>query len=809
MVFAVAGGGQLDTGGYQIDNSLRFNEADQPRLSRTPGSTSGDQTFTLSFWVKRNAVDDSRDIVLFEARPAAGTYFILSFRRNNVGDKDRFYVEANTTTNLIFAPRFRDDSAWYHMVVAIDTTQGTSTNRVKFYVNGSQITDLGGSTTYPALNESFQWNKNVIQSIASSFDPSNLGSDYQLAEVHNISGQQLEPTDFGEFDSDSGIWKPIKYTGSYGTNGFYLDFENSGSLGADQSGNGNNFTPTNLASTDQMIDTPTNNFATLNALDKDGHTNAEGNLEVSGNVVYGMQRGTTGVSSGKWYFEARLNQFQNDTAIALANEIENVYTRFTGETTNSVGYLADGRFFYNGSSTSYSSLAQGDIFQMAFDADTGKIWIGKNNTWQNSGNPASGTGQVQTVSWNFFLPAGRTVNNPNGNGKLLFNFGQDSTFAGNETRQNNSDGNGFGDFYYTPPSGFLALCTQNLATELTLNVDKSTDYFNTLLWTGNGSTTQTITGVGFNPDFVWIKNRTNSRDHNAYDTNRGDSRKLKPNINESESNVGGDFTFEPDGYFLGNRTETNENGSQIVGWNWKANDGSTSTNTNGSITSTVQVNQTAGFSIVTYTGTGGNATVGHGLGVAPSMIITKKRSSGSQWAVYTKALGPTGSLFLDTSGNFYVNSIYWNNTNPTSTVWTMNGQDEGNASGQTYVAYCFAEIEGYSKFGTYIGNGNSDGPFTYTGFKPAFLLVKKTNGNTAEWMGFDNKRNTYNVISRQLRTSLSAPEDTGGQFYDFLSNGFKNRNTALDKNSNGNKFFFMAFAENPFVTSTGIAGTAR
>ena len=311
-------------------------------------------------------------------------------------------------------------------------------------------------------NNDTYFNDDIAHYIGKRGDNSNYFDGY-LTEFHMVDGSQLAQPSFGEFD-DNGVWIPKKYTGTYGTNGVFLEFQqtgtsaNSSGIGAYTSGNDNHFTPTNLAANDVTTDTCTNNFCTLNSVDKDGHTNAEGNLQVSGDVVYGMQRGTIGASSGKWYFEARLNTAQNDTAIALANEDENIFTRFSGETTNSVGYLADGRFFYNSSSTSYSSLTGGNIFQIAFDADSGKIWIGKNNTWQNSGDPANGTGSVQTVSWNFFLPAARTV----GSGVLHYNFGQDSSFSGNSTAQNNTDGK-YGDFYYAPPSGFYALCTKRLA----------------------------------------------------------------------------------------------------------------------------------------------------------------------------------------------------------------------------------------------------------------------------------------------------------------------------------------------------------
>nr|BAR34446.1 spry domain protein [uncultured Mediterranean phage uvMED] len=460
MVFPIAGGNESK--GYEISNSLRFDDGSSAYLNRT--QTAGNRrTWTWSGWIKRGVVDTRQNILSAgndgndESQFRFDATGYLRFKEST-GNSPEFLLDTNAL--------FRDPAAWYHFVVAVDTTQSTDSDRIKIYVNGSQITSFN-SPNYPSQNYDTRWNNNSqVTYLGMNVPDYRDYYDGYMTEVNFVDGSQKAPTDFGEFD-DNGVWIPKKYSGSYGTNGYFLQFkqtgtsQNSSGIGADTSGQDNHFAVSGIAATDVTEDTCTNNFATMNSIDKDGHTNAEGNLEVSGDVVYGMQRGTIGASSGKWYFEARLDVYQGDTAIALANEDENIFTKFSGETTNSVGYLADGRFFYNSSATTYSSLSAGNIFQIAFDADSGKIWIGKNNTWQNSGDPANGSGQVQTVSWNFFLPAARTVNN-NGNGQLHFNFGQDSSFAGASTAQNNSDGK-YGDFYYAPPSGFYALCTKRLA----------------------------------------------------------------------------------------------------------------------------------------------------------------------------------------------------------------------------------------------------------------------------------------------------------------------------------------------------------
>ena len=452
MVFPVVGGTQ-DTG-YEISNSLRFNDDDSAKLGITFGSGGNRKTYTISFWVKRGHITAQQNIF---GTPSEGDTLYF-----DGGDRLRFFQNGSASSYLGTNRLFRDPSAWYHIVVAVDTNQSTSTNRVKLYINGSQYT-WDASTTYPAEDYEGDFNHTADEHMIGNGHHGNSFDGY-ISEFYFIDGTQYAASDFGE-TNNNGVWIPKAFTGTFGSNGFLCEFKQTGTsanasgMGADTSGNGNHLTPTNLNAYDVVPDTPTNNYCVLNPADKDGHTNAEGNLEVSGNVIYGMQRGTIGATSGKWYFEARLNTYQGDTAIALANEDENIFTRFSGETTNSVGYLADNRFFYNSGATNYSSLTAGNIFQIAFDADTGKIWIGKNNTWQNSGDPANGTGSVQTVSWNFFLPAARTV----GSGVLHYNFGQDSSFGGHSTAQNNADGNGYGDFYYAPPTGFFALNTKNLA----------------------------------------------------------------------------------------------------------------------------------------------------------------------------------------------------------------------------------------------------------------------------------------------------------------------------------------------------------
>jgi hypothetical protein len=352
-------------------------------------------------------------------------------------------------------------------------------------------------------------------------------------------------------------------------------------------------------------------------------------------------------------------------------------------------------------------------------------------------------------------------------------------------------------------------------------INKPSDYFNTKLYTGNGST-QSITGVGFQPDMTWVKSRTTggsgNNNHCINDVVRAKGTygypMIHPNLTASEydPDSGNEVItdFQSDGFDLGGNENSNYNTATYASWNWKAN-GTGASNTDGSITSTVSANTTSGFSIVSYTGTGSNATVGHGLGVAPSMIITKSTGAVSNWGVYHQSLGNTDALFLNETTATGANSVYWNNTSPTSSLFSVGSAGAmNNTNGM--IAYCFAEKKGFSKFGSYTGNGSADGTFIYTGFKPAFVLTKSSSNSGASynWQMWDNKRNTYNAVDTQLRPNTSESDNPDVSYsMDFVSNGFKMRGTNTNQNGSGSTYIYMAFAENPLVGTNNIPATAR
>jgi len=1117
------------SGSYELEQSLRYEDGKSPSLEWTPSSNGNRKTWTYSTWFKRGNVNSSATRgMLLSAYENSSNYTYIGFDDGGGGyDRIRVYSLESSIPKIDFesTAQFRDVSGWYHLVVSVDTTQGTSSNRVKIYVNGEQITDWATSTE-PSQNYDTVVSKTIRHNIGSYVQSSSFYDGY-LAEVNFIDGQQLTPADFGETGT-YGEWKPIEYSGTYGTNGFYLPFKQdytvegmstvtykgnggtqyiggtgfqpdlvwikqrsnadsnvvfdavrgvhkrlvtdstpaeadwtsvdkgldvfssdgftvkddsvgnysvnrnggtfvawnwdmggsnatntdgsitstvranptygqsivsytgnatagatvghglssapemiihknrsavddwstwhtelgtgkklflngsnassntsnyptlptsslfyvgagvevngsgnnmiaycfhsvtgyskigsytgSGSGGSptitigfkpafflvknasavdnwrlydntrttnlgetilypnlsvaedsssdsanwhytvtdttitpkgnnnnasgntfiymafadtreyaywlDQSGNNNDWTSNNLTESDISVDSPTNNFATLNPLEEDSTTTtfSEGNLQatIPVSASTGEAYSTIAQSSGKWYWEV---YYKSRTAtgdflqLGLQTTDESKLYHIRG---------SDGERWDNGSPSAGTSTryTTGDVISVAVDLDNGKWYIATNNTWQDAGNgtgnPTSGTGQVHSsLSGEFEFFAG----NASGSGNHIFvaNFGQDSSFAGNKTAQGNQDSNGIGDFYYTPPTGFLALCTKNLP-----DVDVvPSEHFNTVLYSGTGSN-QDITGVGFSPAFVWAKDRTLAASHMLTDKVRGIYKTMNSNSTESESSlVTALRSFNSDGFSVGSNANINDNGSNYVAWNWKAN-GSGSSNTNGSITSTVSANTDAGFSVVSYTGGGAAATIGHGLSSAPEMVVVKRRESGG-WIVGHESAGWGYRMNFESTAAKALASWAWNDTAPTSSVFSVGSDNDLSALGGTYIAYCFHSVDGYSKVGSYTGNNNADGVFIWTGFRPAWVMVKRTD-NAENWVLYDNLRAGYNADNDYVLPNSSVAEYTGYKTIDLTSNGFKLRTTHSDKNASGT-YIYLCFAETPFKYS--------
>ncbi len=782
------------TGGYDVNNSLRFRSSASAYLNRTPASAGSRTTWTWSAWIKRGVLTNRQDFF------GVDNSNVIAF---SSGDNLNFelYNGPGASYYILTTAVYRDPSAWYHIVAVWDSNNATATERQRLFVNGQRITAFTSANTIPsgALSSiNSATNTSIGRNTSGGFH-----FDGYIADLNFIDGQALTPSSFGETDTTTGVWKPKAYTGTYGTNGFYLKFSDiattSGSnagLGKDFSGNTNYWTTNNISVTsgttyDAMTDSPTNtsatvgNYAVLNPLDTGiAPTNANLSLPSSGFVA---NRATIQIpTSGKWYFESTVTTATGSSFaahIGLCTSSASL-TTYSWNTTGTYGiyWTTAGNIVTNGSYgiAAAGALSAGAVLQCAYDADTGKLYIGVNNTWYTSaggtsGNPSAGTGETLTVASSTSLfPYIQAYAN-----LMHSNFGQRP-------------------FAYTPPTGFVALNTYNLPTPTILQGNTVMD---ATLWTGNGASSRSITNAAsFRPDFVWIKSRSNAFWHQLYDAVRGVQQALYSNSTNAElTETTGLTAFNSNGFTVSSGSGVNENASTFVGWQWQAGS-STVTNTSGSISSQVRANTTAGFSIVTYTGTGSTATVGHGLGVAPRMVIVKSRSAGStDWVVYHASLGATQNVRLQSTAAAATQTVMWNDTAPTSTVFTIGTNNNVNTNAQTQVAYCWAEIAGFSRFGSYTGNGSTDGPFVYLGFRPKFIMIKVTT-TTNDWYIYDTSRNTSNLTNLVLFANLSDAQATATvAVLDILSNGFKIRGSASINAAQ--TYIYMAFAENPFKNS--------
>ena len=1101
---------------YVISKSLRFNSADTPKLTRTPSSASNRKTWTLAFWIKRTTTGSREQII--SAAGSKNTY--VEFQSDKLMIED---YEPGVNLRLWTTRVFRDPSAWYHIVVAMDTTQGTSSNRLKLYVNGVQET-VFDTATYPSQNYDTSFNNTGEHKIGQFPGNTNEPLNAYLADFHLVDGQALAATDFGETDT-SGVWQPKKYTGSYGTNGFHLDFKDTAAIGNDAAGS-NNWTATNIttavyglstasqgmdvvtydgngssrnisglafapdlviiksttnsgynhywvdrvrgtnqnlysnsteathtadrlssfnsdgfgltnhdgvnsssksyvawawkaggaassntsgtitssvsasttygfsivsvpsvdstnalrvagtglntapdfiisknrdfadawfcyhkdiqtdnkqylrlnttsatssssstvwghtsttigfngalwvpggsthnlifycwhevagyskissytgsgsagnkittgfkprfllikgtdttyewqifdsarntsnprnlklepntadaqASTsnsvnfyddgfdfnsnsdklngssknyiyaafasdadqsalDVLLDSPsqsvadetdtglggqiTGNYATLNPLSKSSQTNivlANGNLDASNSSSSGQGRvhGTIAMSSGKWYFEAKVTGSSSTHEIGIIKTDE-ALTYGIGFFAGGYSYIQPGTKFNNNSTPSYgASYTTGDVIGVAFDADNGTLIFYKNGVSQGTAfTGLSGT----------FYPAVSTYSS-------AANFGWKANF-------------GQRAFVYAAPSGYKSVTVENL----TATIADGRKYFDTKLWTGDGNDNRDITGYGFSPDWVWIKERGSTGDHHLFDIVRGTGKALRSNETDAEVTTTDELkAFNSDGFRLGTGGDVNASGTTTVGWAWEAGS-STVANTSGSINSQVRASATGGFSIVSYTGTASNATIGHGLSSAPDAVITKCLTGTNSWAVYHRYSGNGGALLLNVSDAEDASIAYWNYAHPTSTVFSVGTSAQTNGSGQPFIAYCFSPVESYSSFGSWTGTGDVNGPFLHTGFRPAWIMYKKKNG-TGNWAIRDTKRSPHNVSNTTLVAETSEVESTHSVWnVDILSNGFKIRTTSSGTNNSGDTYVYFAFAENPFKNS--------
>jgi hypothetical protein len=902
----ILGGAAGQGGDFTIERSLRFHNHDSSYLSRTYGS-GNNRKFTVSAWLKRTPSNTSEAVIL-GCRQDSNNRDWFGFESDELVAHHR--VNGTTRSAKVTDRKFRDFSAWYHIVYAFNSTLSTQNDRTKFYVNGERqtVSTYNGAIGYL---ENVTMNLNNITHYIGVQNTQQGGyTDFNLTEVHFIDDQELDADDFGEYD-DNNVWQPKKYEGTYGTTGWYLNFSdnsNVNALGQDQrsgvthaptgstygiwesgtpatildgststganlrpysslsgqgtgvtldtgitasssiriygssesgnyeingtnynsapsfpnhawttltgisfpitvnsfgldggnTGNGGyifaieidgtvlgsnatandwavtNFSVSSGSGNDSLIDTPTDytaasgnnggNYCTLNPLQYNAFYLRNGALDIKGhNGAWRGAAGTFPMFSGKWYFEY-------DTVVSNEHLIGIVpASTYILNTMSSYAYGSEtgGKYIPGTSNISYgSSWGTGDVIGVAFDADNGTLTFYKNGTSQGTAFTGLTDGP--------YLPS-VVLNGQSRTASL--NFGQRP-------------------FTHTPPSGYKSLCTANLTDP---TIEKGSDYFDVKTYSGTGSS-QSISGLGFSPDLVWIKNRSQNDTHAILDTHRGTNTVLSSNLTNGDRTESGSVTaFNSDGFTVGGYNDTNRNNSNFVAWTWDAGSGSPSTLTSGTMNSSVRVNTSAGFSICTYTSpnSSNNQSFAHGLNAKPDFVIVKNRDSSYNYDIYHSSLGYNSSLIFTgaatRSGAF--------SAEPTSTVVNTR-HDYTHVNTDDYIAYCWTAVEGYSAFGSYTGNGNSDGPFVVTGFRPRWIMVKaSSSASYGNWVIHDTARSSYNESQKNLYANLSNLEDTSYKF-DILSNGFKIRSSSYDGHNGDNKnYIYVAFAEHPFKTA--------
>lgn len=805
---------------FKVEKSLRFRRASSAYLTRTPSASSNKTTWTWSGWVKKGLIGGYQN--LFAAGSPTNTAISFHNATDSYGIDFGIYSSGYIGRKLT-SVLYRDCSSWYHIVCVCDTTNATAADRMKIYVNGTRVTNFSVSTD-PSQNYNSDVNGTTAHWIGQS-----AGSDFldgYLSEVNFVDGLALTPSSFGGTDKD-GNWSPIAYTGTYGQNGFYLNFKDATStstIGYDYSGNGNNWTASGFnvttanTSYDSMIDVPSDqagantrgNYCTLNPLEYAGSgftSITNGNLDATFNGYYWTAAcGTLAIpNTGKWYYEFTGSGWSTSSnwpnvfcgflkaGVRLATDPSDtpnsalcgIYIR---NDSNAIRFYDFANNPFSTSPTLSASDGGDGTYMIAIDFDNNKLYLGVNGTWYQSGDPNAGTNGLSITNPGEYVRP-MYMMNPAAGGTLTsyLNFGQRP-------------------FAYTPPTGYKTLNTYNLPEPAIKSPNK---HFDITSYTG-ANTSQTITNAGgFQPSFVWVKSRNLAYYHTLEDDIRGAGTRLFTNLTDGESNDGILTSFNSNGFSLGNNSGEgiNNAAANYVAYQWKGATSNT-TNTNGSVSAITRVNSTAGFSVSVFTTpTSGTFTVGHGLPATPSLIVFKSRGSGN-WIVQHTSTGSQYTL-LNSVSAATTDSTVWNSA-ATSTVVNF-GTGFSGYSGSSAVMYCWTPIAGYSAFGSYTGNGSSDGPFIYCGFKPKFIIIKcssSTDGGNAQWLMYDTARNPTNVNNTRFWADSSAAEysysgGSGGYNYDLLSNGFKVRtgDASYGSNTSGYTYIYAAFAEVPFKYS--------
>jgi len=781
----------------RVSQSAWFDGTDD-RLSKTFASAATNlKEGIISAWVLRNSFSNTFDMIIDV--DTAGRDFI-GFNSSN-----KLCVTVNGS-NWVSTPVFRD-IGWYHMVASWDTSQGTATDRLRVWVNGSEITSWDSQGTI-TLNGNSKFFGTAAHYVGGGTAGQRFhGYVAQFTALNEVSIQQGDYaiTDFGSFYSFSANgqeWTPLTdaqaeaLAAGVGGNAFCLTNEIGD--GVDASGNANGFTATNMSSSANGSDnTPSLQYPILNVLDRSdtGLATYAGGLGFTlSNAAAGFMRTTMGMYAGKFYSELEIDGLPTANwhwgitdADAVCNTSNGPSDGGVTITLNSSGTVT---LYQGGASIGTLDTGVTDAahtFMCAVDIDNGRIWFGMDGTWYSSGDPAAGTNETDTFA------TGLTYK---------FVVGRESSNATVEEQRLV-----FSDLSETVPSGFEKL---NSATVLTPE-HQGCDWFNGVGHTGDATTSRSFTGTGFQPDWEWIKDRSGPGSGNLlFDVLRGAEEAIFSQTTTVETNqpTNGYLTsFDSDGASYANGgsgdNNYNDNANTYIRWSWKAG-GAGVANTDGTISSTVSVSAPRHLSIISFTGTGANATVGHGMGGSPELILFKNLDNVDNWGVYEGLVdGGTHYLTLDTSSANVADSTFFNNTNANSTVFSVGSQNRTNGSGDRMIAYAFRSVANVCKVGSYIGNGSTDGPFIHTGFRPRWILIKRVIGGTSNWIIFDTARNKFNLVDDYLYANLSNAEtDVGTREIDILASGFKLRGIEDEVNTSGSSYLFLAMAD---VAGGGIA----
>jgi hypothetical protein len=770
-----------------ITNSCMFDTASTTYLSRgTIGGGTVNEEGVISVWFKQTKIGTNNRELYTQYTNASNNIYLVVLSTGAVEFRD--HAGGSTLCQLTTSGLLRDCSGWYHVCLIVDTTQATAADRQKLYVNGTLVTDFSTNTQY-SLNDTGRWGADDTTYVGCWTGPTNYFDGYisHMTVIHAESGWAI--TDFGQFaGANDSVWIPKQPTvsGFSNNHSFHLDFETNTNFGNDVSNNANDFTDNNFGTDHQVLDNPENNYCTLdiNATRSNITTFTEGGLRAGdAAAAYHTSMGTFLMKTGKWYFEWDSGADTDVAYFGIVAAGEHCGDNILAD--QSISSLLHGYCLehytgagnvevYNNSSGTATDLASptgNEVLKCAVDADAGKIWFGRDGVWADvgsagTGNPAAGT-YPSYSGLDFdaydFVPAISVRAHSVG----LFNFGQ-RTFA------------------QTPPTGFNSLCTDNLTAP---TIIKPEGHFNTVTWNGNVSATQAITGVGFQPDIVWIKNRDQADPNMVFDSTRGATKYWDTDATTGEVTDADTLeSFDADGFTVGDDVKVNTNGEKYVAWCWK-------------------VSATAGIDIVTYTGTGAAHAENHSLGVVPEFMILYNLDSGHNPLIYhayfdSKNQPETHYNLLSLVNAEIDATNIWNDTAPTTTQFTVGTHDAVTELDQNFIVYLFASVPGFSKVFMYDGNGNANGPYIYCGFRPAMILSKNCESGSGNWRIADNRRGDvvgFNFIDYDSYPSLTSAESTAGGDVDFLANGFKIRDTS--SNANDNQHFGIAFAEQPFKYS--------